>query len=199
MFTNEKKIYLVLMHTKTLPSKIIKVFTHYRYSHVAISLDESCETLYSFGRRKFNSILNAGFSIEKKDGAFFEKFYETECVIYEKTVTNEQYDMLRYILEDMKSHIDIYKYDVLGIVPRYFGIPFTIKNRYVCSYFVAEIFERVGIHEFSMPPYFITPKDFGDLKNFTPIYNGRFNLYENKQLEIIHMESYAVKQFQVNR
>ena len=31
-----KKIYILLMHTKTIPSKIVRFFTRYKYSHVAI-------------------------------------------------------------------------------------------------------------------------------------------------------------------
>lgn len=63
-----KKIYILLMHTKTIPSKIVRFFTRYKYSHVAMSLDKSCEVTYSFGRRKLNSILNGGFNILNKEG-----------------------------------------------------------------------------------------------------------------------------------
>ena len=69
-----KKIYILLMHTKTIPSKIVRFFTRYKYSHVAMSLDKSCEVTYSFGRRKLNSILNGGFNILNKEGEFFKKF-----------------------------------------------------------------------------------------------------------------------------
>ena len=78
-----KKIYILLMHTNTIPSKIIKAATKYRYTHVGISLEKECNTIYSFGRRKFNSILNAGFSIELRNGEFFKKFKNTRCKIYE--------------------------------------------------------------------------------------------------------------------
>ena len=49
----------------------------------AISFDKNCNTIYSFGRKKFDSILNAGFSIENKRGKFYRKFKETLCRIYE--------------------------------------------------------------------------------------------------------------------
>lgn len=43
-----KKIYILLMHTNTIPAKIIKFVTRYEYSHVGISLEKNCNTIYSF-------------------------------------------------------------------------------------------------------------------------------------------------------
>ena len=39
----------------------------------------------------------------------------------------------------VKNPNDSYKYDFLGIILRYIGVPITFKNKYVCSYFVAEL------------------------------------------------------------
>lgn len=36
------KIYIIQMHTHTMPSRLIKLFTHYKYSHIAISLTPKC-------------------------------------------------------------------------------------------------------------------------------------------------------------
>ena len=83
------------MHTHTMPSRLVKIFTNYEYSHVGISLDKECNNIYSFGRKKLNSILNGGFVVEKKDGLFFRKFNKTECKIYELEVTNSQYKDLK--------------------------------------------------------------------------------------------------------
>ena len=73
------KIYIIQMHTHTIPARLIKLATHYQYSHIAISLTPECDTIYSFGRRNPNSILNSGFVIENKNGEFFKKFSETIC------------------------------------------------------------------------------------------------------------------------
>ncbi len=123
-----KKIYILLMHTKTIPSKIVRFFTRYKYSHVVISLDKSCEVTYSFGRRRLNSILNGGFNILNKEGEFFKKFNRTECKIYEVDVTEEQYKKVVDIIEDMIKEQDKYKYDFIGIIPRFFGIPITLES-----------------------------------------------------------------------
>ena len=54
------KIYVIQMHTHTMPSRLIKLFTHYKYSHIAISLTPECDKIYSFGRKELNSIINSG-------------------------------------------------------------------------------------------------------------------------------------------
>ena len=82
MEDKKKKIYILLMHTNTVPSKIVRLFTRYEYSHVAISLEKKCYKTYSFGRKNLYNILNGGLSIQKKDGAFFTKFNKTTCKIY---------------------------------------------------------------------------------------------------------------------
>ena len=103
-----KKIYILLMHTYTMPSKIVKIFTNYEYSHVGISLSRECDEIYSFGRKKINSILNGGFVVEKKDGEFFKKFNNTKCKIYELKVPEEKYLELKIKVLDIAM-------DTLGI------------------------------------------------------------------------------------
>ena len=76
-----KKLYIIQMHTKTIPARLIKFITNYNYSHIALSFKKSCRIMYSFGRKKYNSIINAGFVIEHKNGKFFKKFKDTECRI----------------------------------------------------------------------------------------------------------------------
>lgn len=174
-----KKIYILLMHTNTFPSKFIKVFTQYKYSHVGISLNKSCDNIYSFGRRKVNSILDGGFTIENRNGAFFRKFNKTICKIFEVKVTNKQYKTLEAILSNMKENMNDYEYDYLGIVPRFLGIPFKRNNKYVCSYFVAELLNKSGIYDFKKETCMITPKDFDNIDGLKEIYTGYYKEYNS--------------------
>ena len=173
-----KKVYILLMHTNTIPAKIIKTFTKYEYSHVAFSLDEKCDITYSFGRKKLHSILDSGFVVEHRNGEFFKTFYKTECSIYEVKVTDEQYNSVKEIINRMKKNSNDYKYDFLGIILRYFGVPLTFKNRYVCSYFVASVLEKAKIHIFNKKTCLIKPKDFDNIKGFNKIYRGKYLLYK---------------------
>lgn len=171
------KIYIVQMHTKTIPSKIIKVMTRYKYSHMAISFNKKCDKLYSFGRKKYNSIFDSGFVCENKNGEFFKKFKDTKCRIFEVNVTKEQYYNLKKIIKDMKQREEYLKYDYLGICLRYFKIPVSFKNKYVCSYFVAEMLEETEIHKFNKKTCFVEPKDFDNINEFNLIYSGNYLMY----------------------
>lgn len=173
-----KKIYIILMHTHTIPARIIKALTQYEYSHVGIALEKSCSTIYSFGRRNAHSILNAGFSVERKDGEFFKSFNKTQCKIYEIEITDKQYEKVQSMLQYMQLHSSIYKYDYFCIVPRFLGIPVTLKNRYVCTYFVALILTKARIYHFNKKICMIKPKDFANLRGLHEIYKGRYVLYK---------------------
>jgi len=173
-----KKIYILLMHTDTIPAKIIKRATKYDYSHVGISLEKNCSKIYSFGRRKFNSILRCGFTIEEKHGDFFKKFHNTICKIYEIKVTSRQYRKIEKTLFNMTKHKLNYKYDFLGLVLRYWNIPLKIKNHYVCSYFVASLLEDAKIYKFHKKTCLVRPKDFESIPVLHKIYEGKYLRYE---------------------
>lgn len=173
-----KKIYILLMHTNTYPSKFVRFMTNYEYSHVALSLDKSCNTLYSFGRKRPNTIIDGGFSIENKYGKFFEKFKNSECKIYELEIEDDKYEKLKSTINNMEKNKNEYKYDFLGIAFRYFNIPVTFKNKYVCSYFVASILKENNIYNFNKETCLIKPQDFENLDGFTEIYSGKYLLYK---------------------
>ena len=119
-----KDIYILQMHTGTIPSIIIKLFTRYKYSHVLISLDNSFTKMYSFGRKQLFNPLNGGLVIEDINGKFFKRFNKTKCRIYKLIITNQQYNKLKNILDDFEQNLDDYKYDFLGIIFKYISMNF---------------------------------------------------------------------------
>jgi len=172
-----KKIYIIQMDTGTFMGKFISLFTMYRYSHVAISLDKDCDVTYSFGRRNIYSIFNGGFISLERDSKFFKKFKNTICRIYEIDVTEKQYCELVKIIKDMNKNKNIYGYDYLGIVLRYFKIPIVFKNKYVCSYFVADLLKMTDVYNFDKETCFVKPSDFDGIENFNLIYSGKYLMY----------------------
>ena len=167
------EIFIVLMHSMTIPARIVKLATRYKYSHVAISLEENCDTLYSFGRKKVNNALDGGYSVENRNGDFFKKFKNATCTVYKMKVPNEKKENLEKLLISMKEN-DVYKYDFVGAFFRFFKIPVTFKNQYTCSYFVAHALKETGIYDFEIPPHFVNPKDFEKIQMLEKIYEGKY-------------------------
>lgn len=167
-----KNIYILQMHTGTIPSILIKFFTRYPYSHVILSLDSSFTKMYSFGRKQLFNPLNAGLVIENIDGEFFNRFNKTKCRIYKLTISDKQYNKLKNILNNFEQNVDDYKYDFLGIIFKYFYIPIKRENKYVCSQFVAEVLSNAEICHFNKPISLVRPKDFELISNAKNIYSG---------------------------
>ncbi len=165
------------MHTKTIPAKLIGFFTRSPYTHVGLCLDKDCSLIYSFGRRNLHCFFIGGFTTEKKNGAFFTKFKQTDCKIFELAITDKKYQKLTKRLNKMQKNAKTYKYDFLGIIPHLLGIPLSFKNKYVCSSFVATILMDLNICKFTKKPCLIKPQDF-NLFNFKTIYEGQYALYQ---------------------
>lgn len=100
------------------------------------------------------------------------------CRIYEVEITDKQYEDIEKLINKMKLNMNKYKYDYIGIVARFLGIPIILKNKYVCSYFVATILQKANICKFDKKPCFIRPKDFENIKGFNEIYTGSYMSYK---------------------
>ena len=72
---------------------------------------------------------------------------------------------------------NIYGYDYFGIVLRYLRIPIVFKNKYVCSYFVADLLKKTNVYNFDKDVCFVKPSDFDGIDNFNLIYSGKYLMY----------------------
>ncbi len=170
----KRYIYIIQMHTKTLPARFVKLMTRYTYSHVGISLCGECDLIYSFGRKKLRNFLSAGFVIQKPTDKFFEVFSSTKCRVYRIEVTAAQYELLENSLRDVMCHSEEYKYDFFGEFLRFFRIPVSFEKRYVCSQFVAELLEKAEICKFDRRTCFVEPKDFERIRDAVEVYRGSY-------------------------
>lgn len=169
-----KSIYVVLMHTGTIPSRGVSIFTRYKYSHVVLSLDTSLTKLYSFGRRTIRNMFNAGLVTYGIESDFFKKFHKTECVIFKVPVSKSEYNKLIKILDEYEEHINVYHYDIKGLIMRiFYSDPKVRENYYVCSQFVSDVLIKSGIYDFGKKPSEVRPIDFTKIKKAEKIYEGK--------------------------
>ena len=155
-----KKIYIGLLQTGTIASIAIKYITHFKYSHVVLALDDSYQKLYSFGRKTFYNIFNAGFVTYGIENEFFTKrFYNTKCAIK--------------ILKNFEENSSSYHYDLKGLFIRIFFEPKVRENYYVCSQFVAYVLEKSGIWQINKSLMQIRAKDFFNIPKSKLVYEGK--------------------------
>lgn len=170
-----KKIYIIQMHTGTFWSRIVRRYTGYKYSHIGLSFDENCETIYSIGRKKYNNPVVGGFVVQSSHDEFYRVFDKVYCRIFEVSVSDKQYSLLKRSLSLFEKEPDKIKYDIGGTFLREITHrPCTRKNFYVCTYFVAEILQKAKIHNFRCEPSMVKPVDFENLPFSKEIYNGHY-------------------------
>ena len=105
-----KKIYIVLTHTGTVLSRIIRSFTKDEFTHSSISLDENLKQLYSFGRLNPYNPFIGGFIHENIKYGTFNRFKNTNAKIYSIIVTDEQYKKIHNTIFYIKKNKDNYKF-----------------------------------------------------------------------------------------
>lgn len=174
-----KKLYIVLAHTGTILSRIIKIVTGAEYTHASIALDEDLEKMYSFGRKYTYIAFIGGFVKEGCSFGTFKRFYNTEISVYELEVTDEQYEKAYETIEYIKTHKEEYKFNILGLALAGINKNVNRDKTYYCAEFVKYLLEKSSISTNGLPKV-VKPENFKDLKGVKLIYKGLFKTYKNR-------------------
>lgn len=175
MNTKTKRIYIILTHTGTVLSRIIKKFTKDEFSHISIALDKELKEMYSFGRLNPYNPFWAGFVHESIKSGTFKRFKRTETKIYSLEITEEEYNKIKKIIYDMKNRKERLKFNIIGLFAVGFNKKIKFKNSFYCAEFVKYVLEESGVK--NNLPELIRPENFKKLKNIELIYKGRLNEY----------------------
>lgn len=176
-----KKIYLVLTHTGTSLSKIIKKWTNDEYSHVSISLDEDLDQMYSFGRIHPYNPIWAGLVHEKQNEGTFKRFKKTKAAIYSIKVDDEQYVIIRNTIHKMYKNRGKYKFNIMGLLAIGFNKSVKMKNWFYCAEFVKYVLDQAGV-ELGLPDKMIRPENFKYIEDKELEYYGLFRKYKKVSL-----------------
>ena len=170
-----KDIYIVLTHSGTVLSRIIKLYTKKRYSHVSIALDIDSDKMYSFGRRNPYNPFFAGFVEESSKEGFFKRFQEAEAMIYTFQVTDEQYEGMKQLIEKFAVNKEQYKFNILGLFSVAIHKKIQRRNSFYCAEFVRYVLNEAYID--TELPEIIIPTDFQRLKGLNVTYKGKLKDY----------------------
>lgn len=172
-----KKIYIIVSQSGTMPSRVLKRITGAEYNHVSLSLRADLRRMYSFARRYKYYPFWSGFVAESPSGGVFGRFPETKIKVLELEVTDEQYDALSATMEAMFRDRKRYHYDYLGVGLAYFRIHRRSEHNYYCSEFVKAMLQRHGIRAAEALPRVVQPIHFLDLPGARLVYSGVLREY----------------------
>lgn len=167
-----REIYILLIRTQSLLSRVIHIATKEEYTHVSIGMESDCTQFYSFARRYTNLPLPAGFVQESIDSGMMAKSKTAPCALYRMTIPASSYYTLRRKLKKMLPKQKRFQYSVLGTFLCFFGIAYKRENKYFCSQFVAEALNEAGVLELTKSPALYHPVDFIGLPQVQLCYKG---------------------------
>lgn len=177
-----KKIYIILTHTGTVLSRIIKKYTKDEFSHVSIALDEELNKMYSFGRLNPYNAFYGGFVHEYINEGTFKRFYKTRAKIYSLEISDEQYEEISKNIIEFEQNKNKYKFNIVGLFAVGIHKRIQKENRFYCAEFVKYILEKSGVD--TKLPEIIKPEDFKKLEGLKEIYSGLLRQYQISKIDI---------------
>ena len=190
-----KKIYIILTHTGTVLSRIIKYYTKNEFSHCSIALDNELNEMYSFGRLNPYNPFWGGFVHEGISFGTFKRFKNTKTKIYSLEITDEQYKEIKGIINYIENTKEILKFNIIGLFAVGFHKRISFKNSFYCAEFVKYVIENAGIK--TNLPEMIKPEDFKNLENIKLIYNGKLKDYNVEKVRILKDTKNNIKKNQI--
>jgi hypothetical protein len=170
-----ESIYIVLTQTYSGIARLIKFFTHDKYSHVSISFDRECKYMYSFGRKYRYFPFYGVFNHEKLDKGLFTN-NGSLIAIYEVKISKEKYNQIKKKVRNIKETNR--GYNIMGLLLAYFKIKLH-RNKYYCSEFVYEVLSDEEVKLIEKTDNIFKPEDLIKELNYNKLFEGKIIDYIN--------------------
>lgn len=185
-----KKIYIVLTHTGTALSRIIKYYTKDEFSHVSIALDADLEEMYSFGRLHPYNPFWGSFVHECINKGTFKRFKNTRAEVHSMFVIDEQYEKAQKVIAYFNNNKQKYRFNFIGLACVSIHKKIKRKNTFYCAEFVRHILKVSGVTEVNELPEIIRPEDFKKLNGIMLEYKGLLRKYKkNRYLKLEEVQN----------
>lgn len=165
----KKKLLIMLTRLRYTGAKLIGFLTQSLYTHASIALEDEPDTFYSFNLR--------GFNIEHPKGLLKKRREPFLCRIYSIEVSERIYQAAKHLIEEFVKDREQYHYSIPGIILALFHIPFTLRRRFFCSHFVAEVLEKSGALHLKKRSCLYMPGDLEHLNGISLSFTGTVQDY----------------------
>ena len=168
----KRKIFVLLTQFPGREAQVLRWYTRCNYSHVSIGLEEDMNTFYSFVMKGF--IVEDIMRYNKPGRKPFP------CELYALDVSEETYEKVRNYLKTYVQKRETLHYTKVGLALSLAGIPWRIKNGYICSYFVAEVLHRCTEIRLKRYSTLCMPKDFSRSRDLKMVFRGDLQHYAHR-------------------
>ena len=177
-----RPVFVFLSFTNTIFGNIIKDVTRQDFSHASFSMDTTLKDMVSFGTKRDGSmgfihdesILDKGY-VHSKDKGYYS--------LYMYIATQEEYDIMKSIVNDFTERVDDLKYSFMGCLNLILGKETHNEQHYFCSQFVAMVLSKANPKLIHKDPSLTTPGDLESLSKIIKISEGKINEYDDKKVD----------------
>lgn len=155
------------------------------------SLDDSFDKLYTFSRKHRYLPLPAGFVTESMYDGIMGDSDNMVCGVYRLNITNNTYNKLETILNDMEFHRSKYRYSILGLLFCLFNKAFEREDYCFCSQFVYRTLSESEAIQYERPSSLVRPMDLPDLSEAMEVFKGTIGDLRLNGLVPAHGEALA--------
>lgn len=156
-----KYLYILLLYLPSGFGRLTQKATHYKYTHVAVSLDDSYTYFYAFSRLRAKTPPISGYIEEKRIYYTLGEDVPIYTKIFKVPVTDSGFEnAVRFMMEVKRDPEIMYNLINMLLIPIFGGHP--VYKAFNCGEFVAKVLEAAGIR-LHKPYYRYTPKLFSEL------------------------------------
>ncbi len=145
-------VYIILSHSASTMSNLIKKVTGDIYSHAALCLDPKFKTFYSFGTKEKDPNIkklidppHGGFVTEHPDNSFYANRPNMPYAIYCVFINSKALRLLKAKLQWFIDNQNKLKYHFEGLVKIWMNRPSENNTKFFCSGFVADVLQAGGV------------------------------------------------------
>ena len=165
-------VFVLLYHSGTIMSNVVKLFSRGNFSHVSLSFSPSLDPHYSFGGRSLytRSVDDMGFTSMNILDKFY-RVYKTKYELYVMYVNKTTYDNMVSSVNMFIKQSGSLKYDITNLLWTYLGYETDSSPKYFCTKFVAKIINLKNRLS-NKPASLWMPDDFKSINNITLVNKG---------------------------
>lgn len=169
-------VYVVLLHSGSAMSNIIKAFTGDEFSHACISFDPSLRNMMSFGKNQEIKGFQLGMTNENIQQSFYRR--PIPFALYVTFVDVKAYIAMKKTAYKLLAKSKDMTYNFTGLVKYAMGLPAETANALFCSEFVATVLDSGGDLTDGLKPSEVKPESYKYMSKFQLVQKGVLTEYD---------------------